>query len=97
MINEVLIPILSLLANLITSVVIVQFILSMLISFNVVNYHNQFVSALMTGLNAILQPILAPIRRRMPDTGGIDFSPVVVLLLIQIAMIILDYIGRHYG
>ena len=46
MINEVLIPILVLLANVITTAVIVQFILGLLISFNVVNYHNQLVSAL---------------------------------------------------
>lgn len=97
MISEVFIPILALLANLITYIVIAQFILGLLVSFNVVNYHNQFVAALMTGLNAILAPILNPIRRRMPDTGGIDFSPIVVLLGIQIAMILLGYVGRHYG
>lgn len=97
MINEVLIPILVLLANVITTAVIVQFILGLLISFNVVNYHNQFVSALWTALNAILDPILAPIKRRMPNTGGMDFSPIVLLLLIQVAIIILSYIGRQVG
>lgn len=97
MINEVLIPILVLLANVVTTVVIVQFILSLLLSFNVVNYHNQFVSALWTGLNAILDPILAPIKRRMPHTGGLDFSPIVLLLLIQVAIIILSYVGRQVG
>ncbi len=97
MINEVLIPILELFANLIITVVIVQFILGLLISFNVVSYHNQFVSALWTALNAILDPILAPIKRRMPNTGGIDFSPIVLLLLIQVAIIILSYVGRQVG
>ncbi|MEA3264794.1 MAG: YggT family protein [Pseudomonadota bacterium] len=97
MINEVLIPILVLLANVITTAVIVQFILGLLISFNVVNYHNQLVSALWTALNAILDPILAPIKRRMPNTGGIDFSPIVLLLLIQVAIIILSYVGRQVG
>jgi YggT family protein len=97
MISEVLIPILALLANLVTYVVIIQFVLSMLVAFNVVNYHNQFVSALMTGLNAILDPILAPIRRVLPRTGGLDFSPIVLLFLIQVVMIILSYVGRHYG
>lgn len=97
MINEVLIPILVLLANVITTAVIVQFILGLLISFNVVNYHNQLVSALWTALNAILDPILAPIKRRMPATGGIDFSPIVLLLLIQVAIIILSYVGRQVG
>jgi YggT family protein len=97
MINEVLVPILVLLANVVTTVVIVQFILGLLLSFNVVNFHNQFVSALWTGLNAILDPILAPIKRRMPHTGGLDFSPIVLLLLIQMAIIILSYVGRQVG
>ncbi|GAA4761197.1 YggT family protein [Novosphingobium ginsenosidimutans] len=97
MINEVLVPILVLFANVITTAVIVQFILGLLISFNVVNYHNQLVSALWTALNAILDPILAPIKRRMPNTGGIDFSPIVLLLLIQVAIIILSYVGRQVG
>ena len=97
MINEVLVPILVLLANVITTVVIVQFILGLLISFNVVSYQNQLVSALWTALNAILDPILAPINRRLPNTGGIDFSPIVLLLLIQVAIIILSYVGRPVG
>lgn len=97
MINEVLIPILELFANLIITVVIVQFILGLLISFNVVSYHNQFVSSLWTALNAILDPILAPIKRRLPNTGGIDFSPIVLILLINVALIILGYVGRQVG
>ena len=96
MIEQVLIPILMLFANLVTTVVIVQFILSLLISFNVVNFHNQFVSALWQALNAILDPLLAPIRKRMPHTGALDFSPIVLLLLIQIVLIILGYLGRSY-
>ena len=97
MINEVLIPILELFANLVITVVIVQFILGLLISFNVVSFHNQFVSALWTALNAILDPILAPIKRRLPNTGGIDFSPIVLILLINVALIILSYVGRQVG
>ena len=97
MINEVLIPIIVLFANVITTAVIVQFILGLLISFNVVSFHNQFVSALWTALNAILDPILAPIKRRLPNTGGIDFSPIVLILLINVALIILSYVGRQVG
>ena len=97
MINEVLIPILELFANLVITVVIVQFILGLLISFNVVSFHNQFVSALWTALNAILDPILALIKRRLPNTGGIDFSPIVLILLINVALIILSYVGRQVG
>jgi YggT family protein len=97
MINEVLIPILELFANLIVTVVIVQFVLGLLISFNVVSYQNQLVSSLWTALNAILDPILAPIKRRLPNTGGIDFSPIVLILLINVALIVLGYVGRQVG
>lgn len=96
MINQVIIPILVLLANVVTTAVIVQFVLSLLISFNVVNFHNQLVSALWQALSAILDPILNPIRRRMPATGALDLSPIVLLLLIQIVIIILSYVGRAY-
>lgn len=73
--------------------VICQFILGLLISFNVVNTHNQFVSSLWTAVNALLDPLLRPIRRIMPDTGAIDFSPMVLLLGLAILKIILSYIA----
>ncbi len=95
MINQVVIPILMLLANVITTVVIVQFVLSLLLSFNVVNFSNPLVSALWQALSAILDPLLKPIRRLLPNTGAIDFSPIVLLLGIQIAIIILSYIGNQ--
>jgi YggT family protein len=97
MINEVIIPILLLFANLVTTVVIVQFVLSLLLSFNVVSFNNPLVSSLWQALNAILDPILRPIRRHLPNTGALDFSPIVLLLGIQIIIILLSYIGRHYG
>ena len=69
--------------------VIVQFVLSLLIAFNVVNMHNQFVSAIYTALNALLEPMLKPIRKIMPNTGAIDFSPLVLIILLQIILIVL--------
>ncbi|MAK64242.1 MAG: YggT family protein [Maricaulis sp.] len=63
-------------------VVLVGVILSWLISFNVVNTHNQFVAMLWRITNAITEPLLAPIRRILPPLGGMDFSPIVLLLLI---------------
>ena len=69
--------------------VIVQFVLSLLIAFNVVNMHNQFVSAIYTALNALLEPMLKPIRKIMPNTGAIDFSPLVLIILLNIVLIVL--------
>lgn len=97
MINQVILPILGLLASVISTVIIVQFILSLLMAFNVVNYTNKVVYAIWTSLNAILDPMLRPIRRHMPDTGAIDFSPLVLLLGIRILMILVAYVGNSVG
>ncbi|GAB7552992.1 YggT family protein [Novosphingobium sp. 11B] len=80
--------IVSYLIDIIVFVVIVQFVLGLLIAFNVVNMHNQFVSAVYTALNAILEPLLRPIRKIMPNTGAIDFSPMVLIIGLKILQII---------
>ena len=86
--------ILSLLISVVSTLVIVQFILGLLIAFNVVNMSNQFVAAIWTALNALLQPLLAPIRRMMPNTGSIDFSPMVLIIGLQILQIIVGNLAR---
>jgi len=89
-----LIEMIGYLVNIIVIAVIVQFVLSLLISFNVVNMHNAGVSAVWTALNAILDPILRPIRRIMPDTGAIDFSPMVLIIGLNLLMMLLSGIAR---
>lgn len=81
--------IISYLINIIVIVVIVQFVLSLLISFNVVNMHNDFVAAIWRAVNAILDPILNPIRRIMPNTGMLDLSPMVLIIGLSVLQIIL--------
>ena len=76
----ILIQILELLSSVLITVVIVQFVLSLLISFNVVSMSNQFVSAIYQSLNAILDPVLRPIRNLLPNLGGLDISPIVLVL-----------------
>ncbi len=77
------------LINIVVMLVIVQFVMSLLISFNVVNLHNDFVSAIWRAVNALLDPVLKPIRRYMPDTGAIDISPMVLIIGLTIIQIIL--------
>ncbi len=89
MIFITLFEIVSYLINIIVTVVIVQFVLSLLISFNVVNLHNNFVAAVWQAVNAILEPIFRPVRRIMPDTGAIDFSPMVVIIGLSVLQIVL--------
>ena len=77
------------LVSIIVMLVIVQFVLSLLISFNVVNTHNDLVAGIWRAVNALLDPILQPIRRIMPNTGAIDFSPMVLIIALQVVQIIL--------
>lgn len=88
-----LVAILGLLIWFIQVVVICQFVLGLLIAFNVVNTSNQFVASLWTALNGLLEPLLRPIRRIMPDTGAIDFSPMILLLGLSVLKIILSYVA----
>ncbi|NKJ42476.1 MULTISPECIES: YggT family protein [unclassified Novosphingobium] len=78
------------LISVVSMVVIVQFVMSLLISFNVINTSNNAVVAIWRALNAILDPLLSPIRRFMPNTGGIDFSPMVLIVLLRLLSILLN-------
>ena len=69
--------------NLYGWVIIVHLILSWLIHFEIINRYNQFVQRVSHMTFKLTEPVLAPIRRVLPDLGGIDISPIVVFLLIQ--------------
>ena len=70
-------------------IIIGQVILSWLFAFNVLNTSSQGLRNFVEALDRITAPLYRPIRRLMPDFGGIDFSPLVVLLLIYILRILL--------
>lgn len=63
-------------------VLIAAAVLSWLIAFNVVNTRNQFVAMIADALWRLTEPVLAPIRRILPNLGGLDLSPVVLILLL---------------
>ena len=67
-------------------------VLSWLIAFNVVNMRNQFVAMVADFLYRITEPALRPIRNRMPNLGGIDISPVILIFII----IFLRYVIHLY-
>ncbi|ABD04822.1 Protein of unknown function YGGT [Rhodopseudomonas palustris HaA2] len=66
-------------------------ILSWLIAFNVVNTRNQFVSAVSEFLYRITEPLLGPIRRMLPSLGGLDISPIILILLIMFLQRVITY------
>ena len=61
-------------------IIIAGAVMSWLIAFNVVNPYNPIVRSVWQALNALTEPLLRPIRRWMPDLGGIDISPVILIL-----------------
>jgi len=61
-------------------VIFVQVVMSWLINFNIINTHQPFVYQVWTSLHRLTDPIYRPIRRVLPDLGGLDFAPVIVIL-----------------
>ena len=72
--------VLMMILNLIWWIMIIHIIMSWLINFQVLNLRQPLVAQLWDGLNRILNPIYDPIRRLLPDTGGIDLAPLVVFI-----------------
>jgi YggT family protein len=62
--------------------IIIVAIMSWLITFNVINVHNDLVRAIWNALNGVTEPALRPIRRFLPNFGGLDLSPIILLLII---------------
>jgi YggT family protein len=79
-----LIGVLMLLLDVVWWVIIIQFVLSLLLVFNVINTHNDFVRNLYAALEKMTEPLYRPIRRFLPDFGGIDFSPMVVVIILMV-------------
>jgi YggT family protein len=72
-------------------ILIAAAIFSWLYAFNVINSRNQFVNMLGRFLNNITEPVLRPIRRFMPDLGGVDISPIIVFILIYLIQQLIIY------
>lgn len=72
-------------------IVLASAIFSWLYAFNVVNPRNQFVGMIGQALYALTEPVLRPIRRFLPNFGGIDISPLVLFLAIFLIQRIIYY------
>lgn len=87
---DALFQILSMIISTANMLLIVWFIIGLLFAFNVVSPSNQFAFAVHDALSRLFEPVLRPIRKVMPDTGAIDFSPMVFLLLLNALSYILQ-------
>ncbi|HST94972.1 MAG TPA: YggT family protein [Microvirga sp.] len=73
--------------------IVASAVLSWLVAFNVVNTRNDFVRSIWNFLNAVTEPALRPIRQILPNLGGVDISPIIlILLIIFIQKLIVDYL-----
>ena len=88
-----LVDIVGYLISILIMLVVVQFVLSLLFSFNVVDPRNELAGGLWRAVNALLNPVLRPIQRIMPDTGAIDLSPMVLIVLLTVLQKILGAVA----
>jgi YggT family protein len=76
-----------------TYIIIAAVILSWLIAFNVINTRNQIVAMIADFLYRVTEPVFRPVRNFLPNLGGIDFSPLIVLLIVYVVRrYISDYV-----
>lgn len=91
MITVTIVQILHVILNVVWWIIIAQFVVSLLITFNVANNHT--IRSIANGLDQVTEPIYRPIRRVLPVMGGLDFAPLVVLVLMQILTIVIDNVA----
>lgn len=77
-----LLQILLMIVSIVKFIIIVQVIMSWLISFQVLNLRQPLVAQIWDGLNRLMEPIYRPIRNLLPSTGGLDLAPLIVLIVI---------------
>jgi YggT family protein len=91
-----LVEIADLLLDVLFWVIIIQVIMSWLIAFNVLNTSSHGVRTFAIALDRLTAPLYRPIRRMLPDFGGLDFSPLVILILIQVIEKLLNGVVNQY-
>jgi len=91
-----LVDIADLLLSILTWIIIGPVILSWLLAFNVINTSSQGVRTFAMALERITAPLYRPIRKILPDFGGLDFSPLVILILIQVIKKLLAGVVASY-
>ena len=84
------------LLTIVTWIIIIQVVLSWLFAFNVLNTGSQGVRTIAVAIDRITAPLYRPIRRILPDFGGIDFSPLAILILIQVIKKLLAGVVTQY-
>ncbi|HCX14280.1 MAG TPA: hypothetical protein DGZ24_03075 [Rhodospirillaceae bacterium] len=91
--NTVLIPLLQVIniaLDLYVWAIIISVVLSWLVAFNIINTYNQFVRMVMSSLGQLIEPALRRIRQFLPIFGGLDLSPIALILAIMFAQMVIQ-------
>ena len=78
-------------------IVIAAVIVSWLIAFNVINYHNNFVRTVLRILSALTDPVFRQVRRVLPPMGGLDLSPIIVFVIIWFLQYSITWASFRFG
>ena len=79
-------------------VIIIAVVASWLIVFGVLSMNNQFARSLVRALDALTEPVFRQVRRVIPSIGGIDFSPIIVFIVLQVVQQLVNgYAVMSYG
>ena len=100
MLTDIVFTLLYALVGLVFWSILLSALISLLLLFDVIDRHNRFVWSIQDFLTRVTDPLLRPLRRRIPTFNGIDLRPWVALVLLQIlSRIVLPYFyaGIHYG
>jgi YggT family protein len=79
------------LISLYTWIVIIAVVMSWLVAFGVINIHNNIARSIVRGLEALTDPVFRQVRRVIPPIGGLDLSPLIVLLALQFLSYLISY------
>ncbi len=90
-----LMQILLLVLDVVWYLILAHIIMSWLISFQVLNLHQPLVAQIWSGLNRLLEPVYSRVRRFLPDTGGLDLAPLVVMIAVYALRIVI--LNNLYG
>ena len=91
------IALIMLVLNLYWWVVIIAVIVSWLIAFNVINTYNNFVRSLLRAIGSLTEPVFSRVRKVVPPIGGLDLSPMIVLVAIWFIQYSLAWASSRYG
>ena len=84
-----LLQIIFLLLDVLWYLIVVQVVMSWLVNFGILNMSQPFIIQIWSSINRLLEPIYRPVRNFLPNTGGLDIAPLVVIIGIVVVRIIL--------